>query len=160
MANWASKEDVQERMGIGEARGYTDDNVLDRLERAQDDLRTKLQTIYSSDVIGAWDIEDEDSLPPSIITNMVADLAAAYLYAEIFHQSYEDDLSQACSFKRNVERQLKEIRSGEVQLVDSEGEEVGEASDTIFSTTSSKTPIFSAENPSDDTFGDGSLDEF
>jgi len=157
MAVWAKIEDVQDRMGPDVPKSYSNPEIQRRLERAQENLRTELQSVFGTSVIAAW--KDEKTTPEAV-QNMTADLAAAYMFAEIFGQSYEDRESQACSFKRNVEKEMAKLRSGEKQIVDQAGAEVAEAEDRLWSSTSSKNPRFSSNHPDDADFGDGTLDEW
>jgi len=158
MANavWATRSDVEERIGNITAAGYVAGDVDNMLARAEEDLKTDLVTIFSAAVVGGW---TKDTVPKGV-KNLVADLAAAYFYNRIMHQSFEDTQTLACSFKRQVEREIKKIRTGEKQILDTSGDEVAESEETIFSNTTNLTPHVSMIHPDDADAGDGSLDEW
>jgi hypothetical protein len=154
-ATWATKEDVEERIGHIQAAGYVAGDIDNALARAEEDLKTDLITVFDVSVVEAWN----KSTVPKGVKNLVADLAAAYFFNRVMHQSFEDTQSLACSFKRQVERELKKIRSGEKQILDTAGSEVADAEVSVYSTTTNRTPPISMTGPDDDDYGDGTLDE-
>lgn len=156
MAKWADKNDVKQRLGDTPAKGYDDSDIQSKLDRAQDEIQSELQTMVSDSVIAAW---TSSSVPPTV-TALVADLATAFMYAEVWHESYTDNTSNAAGFASKVEKKLKKIRKGELKIIDTEGEDVARSSDRIKSTTQTRNPLYTMTSPGDADAGQGTLDDF
>ena len=155
-AEWVTDTEFKERLGKIEAQGYDDRDLQKCLYDAEEDLKTELVTIFPADTVNGW----IDETVPRSVKNLVKDLAAAYFFNRIMHESFEDRDSLACSFKKQVEREVEKIRLGKKQILDTSGDEVGESEETIYSNTSSRTPHVSMIHPDDGDFGDGSMDEW
>lgn len=156
MAKWADKDDVKERLGDTPAKGYDDSDIQSKIDRAQEEIHSELQTVISDDTINAW----TSSTVPETVKALVADLATAYMYAEVWHESFTDATSNAAGFMSKVDKKLKKVRKGEVKVVDKEGADVPRSSNRITSTTEQRNAIFTMTSPGDTNEGEGSLDDF
>lgn len=157
---WAIVADVEERLGVtATAKGYDESDIGKRLDRAQEDLRGKLQALINSSILDAWITEDNT---PKVVRNLTADLAAAYCFADLFGETLTDRNrdSRASSLYGKVQDDLKKIRTGELNIVDVSDSDVSPAEDPIWSTTQSFRPIFEGTHPDDDSAETKRLDEF
>lgn len=155
---WAIVADVEERLGVAEtAKGYDSNDIQKRLNRAQEDLRGKLQAVISSSILDAWTTEDNT---PKVVRNLTADLAAAYCFADFFGDALLDKETKGGSLYGKVQSDLKKVRTGELNIVDVSASDVSPAEDPIWSTTQSFTPIFERTHPDDDSAETKRLDEF
>lgn len=156
-AIWASKNDVKERMGVAQtAKGYSDSDIGLRLIRAERRVRAHLQTYVASDVIGVWTTDTV----PDIVKAWTADLAAAFMFADFFGQSLRNSDERAGALYLNVEADLKALKKGEINVVDTSGDDVSPAEDTIASNKTDRTAHISLTHADDGDAGDGSLDDF
>jgi len=156
MADWISIGDVKTRLGVAEtAKGYTDTDITSRIARAQNRIKSKLQSVFDLDTIDGW---DGTTAPPEI-REWAKDLAAAYVLSDYGGQPLADRSTQAGSLWRIVEDDLEAVRLGKMQIVDTSNASVEPVVDLVSSTTQSRTPVYSMNHPSDSNHGDGTLDE-
>ena len=156
-AIWAKTDDVEERLPTTtSARSFTADDIQTRLQRAQDEVRVKLQAAISASILNSWTVDTV----PKMVKNWVSDLAGAFIFSDYYGESLLDKTSHAGALYGKVQNDLTDVQNGILQVVDPSGDSVSPAADLIKSDKEGKTPFYTMNNPADSTFGDGSLDEW
>ena len=154
---WAKTDDVEERLPTTtSARSFTADDIQTRLQRAHDEIRTKLQATISASILNSWTQETV----PKMVKDWVADLAGAFVLSDYYSEGLLDKTTHAGSLYGKVQQDLKDVQNGILQIVDPAGDSVSPAADLIKSDKEGKTPFYTMNNPADSTFGEGSLDEW
>lgn len=157
MELWVEVKDVQKRLGVARtAKGYETSDIVDQLTEAQEEVHSELASVFSSDVLNAW----TSTTAPKTAKNAVADLAAAKFFANIYGEPITDKTTRAASYHFLAYDNIKKLKKKQKEALDSAGESVAHAKDTIYSTTSSRTKVFTRTHPDDTDAGEGSLDNF
>lgn len=146
---WIKEEQVNDRLESLAGKGFSEENITPRIERAETYLKNELNIVFSVDIVKGW-----DTLCPKSIQDICSLLAAIFLKEDYF-ENYEYS-----EIEKRLFKQLDEIKKGKMDLLDDDGERISrESNKTQFSTTNLN-PVFSMGNTGDDTYGDGSLDDY
>lgn len=154
---WGTVPKVNERLAfLTTGRNFDDDDLDERLERAETTLWGYLATQFANDRIAAW-----DESPPAEVRELTCDLAAAYVLADFYSdQKIKNEDTDAGGLFAKVMGICKQMVKGEYEIVDSSGEEVPLVEPGVETTIGSRTQTYKMGNVGDDTLGDEVLDQW
>lgn len=154
---WTTVPLVEAVLGDAQtAKGYTETNIINRIERAEIDLRPLFVAALNPDEVNAWSTPD---LTPPAVKTLVADLAALFILEHFGGQSRANKQDgKAAGLWDSIKMRIDGIKDGSYPLTDSAGEPVSGATNPPFSTTENKDPLFTMGNSGDDSTG--SLDNY
>jgi hypothetical protein len=147
--SWCEETDVQNRLKAWEDKGIPDDAIQDRIDQAERFLKTKFLGAYATSTVTGWD----DDTPP-MLKDLCAIVAAVYL-----KDHFIDDYKMS-SVEKEAFKLIDQIAKGQAEIIDSGEDEVGRGTDRTKFNNTGRSRTFSTGNVGDDTFGEGTLDDF
>lgn len=154
---WGTAAKVNERLAfLTTGRNFDDDDLDERLERAETTLWGYLATQFSNATIAGW-----GESPPARVRELTCDFAAAYVLADFYSdQKLGDEDTDAGGLYAKAIQICKQMVKGEYEIVDSSGAEVPVEEPQVETTIGSRTQKYKMGNEGDNTLGDEVLDQW
>jgi len=155
---WCSDTDVEQKLQVMKSgKNHEAEDIIAKIEEAENKIRPILLVQYDSTIVDDW--TNPDNTPP-ILKILTATLAAALILQDYYGHPLKDNGTPGGSLYGTYLDDIKMIQTGKIQLVDISDQEIATSKNEIYYNGSAMTPHYSMENPEDDNFGNGSLDNF
>lgn len=157
LEGWATKAKVNERLVfLTTGRNFDDDDLDERMQRAEITLWGYLATQFANDTIAGW-----GESPPARVRELTCDFAAAYVLADFYSdQKLGDKDTDAGGLYAKAIQICKQMVKGEYEIVDSSGQEVPLVEPGVETTIGSRTQTYKKGNVGDNTLGKEVLDQW
>jgi len=149
MADWIKAEAVNNRLQSLVGKGWDEEDISNRIDRATVTLKTLFTGVYAPGTIIGW-----DSSCPDSVQVICADYSAMIL-KEDFFDDYE-----LTAREKSMLKMIEQIKKGFFDLLDDGGDIIARQSHRIKFSSRSKTKVFTVGNAGDGSWGDGSLDDY
>jgi len=151
MADWIKVEPVNNRLQALVGKGWDEEDIPDRIQRAITTLKTLFTGVYAPSTIVGWDTA---GACPKSVRVITADYSAMIL-KEDFFDDYE-----LTTREKSMLKMLESIKKGAFDLLDDDGNIIARQSSRVKISSRNKSKIFTMGNTGDGTWGDGSLDDY
>ena len=145
-------EDVNQRLARIVGKGFSSDDVEERITRAESTVKSRLMSAYGTGEIATW--VDVDSTP-DVIKNLTADFAALYV-----KQDFIKDYKETPAEREQTYKLLDKLVEGFAEIFDSDGNVISRSGGGVQTNTGSKTNIFTMGNEGEGSLGSGTLDDY
>ena len=149
MGNYTSAEDVRRLYKPIDTTNLNDNDIDYFILKAEAEIDGKIALKYTVPISPA----------PSLLRIAAGELALVYILERFFTSETGSSNEWAAERKKDIKELIDMIASGEVLLVDANGNTIAQTGGTIQSNTSIYNPIFTLRNPIEDEVDPDLLDD-
>jgi len=138
---YATAAEIKEMiLGIEDNAPYNDDTKIES-------KITDAERVINNALISRYAVPfSSDNVPP-LINQLTKELASYYILRTIYTRDNVEKSEWVQEYKTNVDKQLQDLVTRKINLIDANGDLVGESEASVESNTEDYTPTFDVDEP-------------